>query len=429
MPCRNEQDRPRTQYCRLVPQSDLWDLVIIGAGPAGTTAAIAALAQDPHLRVLIADKATFPRDKACGDGLGPGVVSVLRELGLERIVADEAPIDGCAVFGPDETGFESDLPTIKGQTIVGYVVPRYDFDARLLAAAQAAGAELQEGWRFEGLTQLHTEVELAFHTGSGTHTVRAKAVVGADGANSRVRAALRVARNSDRLTGIAIRAYADSRSSSPQRRLVFEWSERLLPAYAWYFPASNGTVNIGLGLVVRDRKRRKIDLGQHLASFVQVLESRGVYVDNVRLERTYILPHGARLPRLAHGRVMLIGDAGSMINPLSGEGIFYGMAAGSSVGRQLAASLHNGDVVAGLKRAEREFRRRFLWHFRSNYAASVMLRSRTWAKVVIRAAARDKKVLAAGVELLFGEGVITPSTTARILRSGLRPTRRLRNDV
>ena len=396
------------------------DLVIIGAGPAGATAAISALRADASLKLMIVDKAAFPRDKPCGDGLGPGVVSVLREIGFENIVSEELPISGCTVFGPDGTGFSSPLPTIRGQEIVGYVVPRTTFDLRLVQAAKSLGADLREGWRFLGLSQTASVVSLDFETPNGPQRVMARAVIGSDGANSRVRASLNVKRNTDRMTGLAIRAYANVESIPAERHLVFEWSENLLPAYAWYFPASDSSVNIGLGLVVHDRKKRAINLKDHLDSFVSMLEAHGMKVSEVRDEKSYILPHGARIPRLTHGRVMLIGDAGSMINPLSGEGIFYGMAAGVLAGEAIGKTSGNDDPESVFRHAERAFRKRFVWHFRSNYFASVMLRSRSWAKLVIRAASNDSGVLASGVELLFGEGVITASTTRKILWHGLR---------
>lgn len=394
----------------------MYDLVVIGAGPSGSSAAISALRSAPNLKVLLVDKDAFPRDKPCGDGLGPGVVSVLASLGAADILAGEVEINSCTVFGPDGAGFSSDLPRIGGRKLSGYVVPRIVFDARLVKRAVELGAELLEGWSFDSLSDIpESPVSVVLKRDSESKVVYARAVIAADGANSRVRSFLKVPRNGSRLTGIAIRAYADSASEAKAKSLIFEWSDKLLPAYAWYFPTSSKIVNVGLGLVVRDSQKRRFRLRENLDEFVKLLDNRQLTVTDLRDARSYLLPHGARLPRLAHGRVILVGDAGSMINPLSGEGIFYGMFAGAEVARMFAELKSTSSVEDVFTAAETMFRKRFVWHYRSNYVASVMLRSRRWARLVIRAAGRDSKVLASGVELLFGEGRLSIATSFRIL--------------
>jgi flavin-dependent dehydrogenase len=278
------------------------------------------------------------------------------------------------------------------------------------------GAELLEGWSFESLSDVpQSPVSVVLKRNSELRVVRARAVIAADGANSRVRTFLKVPRNGPRLTGIAIRAYGDSEREAKANTLIFEWSDRLLPAYAWYFPTSSQVVNVGLGLVVRDSQKRRFRLRENLDEFVKLLDKRHLTITDLRDARTYLLPHGAQLPRLAHGRVILVGDAGSMINPLSGEGIFYGMFAGAEVARMFTQLNSTSSIEDVFTAAETMFRKRFIWHYRSNYIASVMLRSRRWARLVIRAAGRDPKVLASGVELLFGEGRLSIATSFRIV--------------
>ena len=126
------------------------------------------------------------------------------------------------------------------------------------------------------------------------------------------------------------------------------------------------------------------------------------------------------MPKLVHGNFILIGDAASMINPLSGEGIFYGMAAGEVVGSRIAARKEFEPATRILRQAEREIRKRFVSHFRSNYVASVLLRSRTWAAISIRASARDPRVVSDAAELLFGEGRIRLRTMFLIITRGIR---------
>jgi len=398
-----------------------YDAVIVGAGPAGSTAACALLTQDPNVRVLLVDKSDFPRDKCCGDGLGPGVIDVIERLKLKGVTDGEEPITGCTILGPGGVSLDAELPPINGRKIVGYVIARTDLDERLRQNALERGATFAVG-RF-GATHLTSSgrvVEL--ETASGRRQINASLLIGADGASSRVRKALSVARGSDRTTGIAIRAYVDVQHDPTDgaHRLLFEFSEHLLPAYAWFFPGAGNTANIGLGVPVADHKRRNLDLNELLDQFVGMLAARGYELGPVRARRTYLLPNAARLPKLAHDRAVLIGDAGSMINPLSGEGIFYGMAAGEMVGVEVATALGLGlDPTSDLRRFERAFRERFVWHYRSNFFAQQLLRSSWWSRQVIQAAARDEQVLASAVQLLFGEGAINARGTGRILRASL----------
>jgi menaquinone-9 beta-reductase len=397
-----------------------FDVVIAGAGPGGAAAACALLARAPQLRVALVDKSDFPRDKCCGDGLGPGVVDVMRRLGLSDIVADENPITGCTILGPGGVELDAELPHIDGRAVTGYVVPRTQLDDRLYRAALDRGAIAVRG-RVERTWMDGDRRAIEVASEDGATILRTKLVIGADGASSRVRKSLGQARSSDRMTGIAVRAYVEVIAApSDARRLLFEFNERLLPAYAWYFPGSGTTANIGLGVTVHDHQKRKLDLKAMLADFCVVLSERGFVLGEPQLVRTYTLPLATKLPRLAHERAVLIGDAASMINPVSGEGIFYAMAAGEMVGDRLGLVIADDlDPSVALAGFEKAFRRRFVRHYRSNAVAQWMLRSQRWSRMAIRAAARDDKVLVNAVQLLFGEGAITLSSSARLVRSGL----------
>src|SRR5688572_9115820 len=122
----------------ILDRMDECDVAVIGAGPAGAIAAYCAARRG--LRVALVDQRTFPRDKACGDGLGPGVAKLLRQVGLGHVVAGEVAADAVTVYGPDGTALDSALPSIAGDLVDGYVVPRAEFDDRLRSAALDAGA-------------------------------------------------------------------------------------------------------------------------------------------------------------------------------------------------------------------------------------------------------------------------------------------------
>jgi geranylgeranyl reductase family protein len=396
-----------------------YDVAIIGAGPAGSATAIAYKQAAPDLRIALVDKSTFPRDKACGDGLGPGAVRVLAELGVSAILDGQKRVNTVEVRGPVANMAHGALPTLDAKAKSGVVIKRLDFDDRLHAAALALGVDDLTGRRFIG-SELRDDRRLVGLSHDGTpSTISVSLLVGADGAASRVRASLGVQRNADRLTGIGIRAYGRvlAPGGQPPDTLLLDYAEHLIPGYGWVFPLGDGSSNVGVFMIVSALKERGLKTRQLLDGFIGHLEARGYRVSDVSSERTYILPHAAGMPKLAHPRAALIGDAASMINPWSGEGIFYGMEAGRILA---AATVHgllgsNGNIAESLRLFERRFRRRFSWHFKSCYLAHRITRSRRMSAGILRVAAHDKEVFDYFVSLMFGETGVDPGMVARIL--------------
>ena len=409
-----------------------YDVVIIGAGPAGSAAAIAYKRAAPDLRIALVDKSTFPRDKACGDGLGPGVLAVLADLGVSEIVEGERRVASVAIRGPLGTLTRGTFPALDEKAAFGAVMERHRFDGRLHAAAIELGVSDFTGWRFVS-SEVRGEgrvVELS--RTSESFTMVTSLLVGADGASSRVRESLGAARNTDRHTGIGIRAYASvlTPSGRPLDALFLDYEEQLNPGYGWVFPLRDGRCNIGAFMVVADRKERRLTTANLLGLFIRQLETRGYQISDVASERTYILPYAAGMPKLTHRRAALIGDAASMINPWSGEGIFYGMEAGRILAaetfRHLQPSQEN--LAPALRRFERRFRKRFSRHLKSCHLAHRVTRSQGVSARILRVADRDPKVFDHLVSLMFGEASVDPRIAVRILLNGAQSTMYQAND-
>jgi geranylgeranyl reductase family protein len=375
-----------------------FDVVVVGAGPAGSTAALVAARRG--WKVALVDQRTFPRDKSCGDGIGPGAVRLLRTLHLEHILGPYEPSNDLRVFGPGGAEFTAPISTMDNQAELGYVLPRLEFDHRLREAALQAGAADLAGRKVTatGLGPTGRWVE----TPRGR--IEADLVVAADGAYSVLRRSV-AAKPSDRTTAIAMRAYATT--TAPE--MVFEWSRELLPAYCWIFPTGHGTANVGVGIMLNARRRRDVDLRRALDGFAESCRRRGIGLGELTRHRAHHLPLGTRLPRLAYNRMVLIGDAASMINPLSGEGIAYGMTAAHRLLSGLAAP---GDQ-AGLAEFERWFRRAHRAHLRSCRVVQAAM-SRPWVAERLIRAARDNPALLGDVtDLLFGVGRLRLATVRR----------------
>jgi menaquinone-9 beta-reductase len=392
------------------------DVAVVGAGPAGATAACAAARRG--LRVALIDRDTFPRDKTCGDGIGPGAVRVLRDLGLDSVLAGRRRIASVTVFGPAGERSENPVPVLTGKSTDVFVVPRVEFDAHLFRAATEAGAEDLTGLRYLGMSAPAgpgRTVELRDAAGE-RRSLTAHLVIGADGAYSAVRKDLAGPDHTSRkFVGVAMRAYAASRGFEDGPSMLFEFSRDLLPSYGWIFPIGGGTVNIGVGLPIAQLRDRGVDLRQLLGQFAGRLRERGVEVGELQRERGHQLPGVMGMPRLAFGRAALIGDAASMINPVSGEGIAYGMTAARRLVEALPARL--ADVAAldtALAAFERDFRAEHRLHFLSCRLTMALLRHAVPAAVVVRAIQNDPRVLDGVFDMLFGDGRLHAATALRI---------------
>jgi len=401
-----------------------FDVVIIGAGPSGSNAAISYKKLNPDLKIALVDKAIFPRDKSCGDAFGPGVISALKRFGNEHILEGEPEVVSTTLFGPKNIGIQNYIPEVKNkEDSIVYVIPRLDLDNRILNLAKEEEVETFEGYRFSNffINEESVSVEIE-NEEKEKYFLEAKLLVGADGANSRVRKSLNLKQNSDWNKAIAIRAYIDSPNYLEifkERTLMFEINVSAIKGYAWAFPSKGNLLNIGIGVPLSVFKKEKMDIKNLLDEFVKTLESRGVIVENLRMEKSFMLPFASSRPKLAHNRVALIGDAGSMINPMSGEGIFYGMEAGFLLANETHQLINESASMlnTGITKYEKVFNKRFGKHFLSCSLARLVFQSPFMTKRLLNIASLDQHTIDFVVELLFDEANLT---TKEILLLGFK---------
>ena len=365
-----------------------WDVVIVGGGPAGAAAATAARRAFPASRVLVLDRAEFPRDKVCGDGIAPEALDVLGALGLDVDALTEgyARVPRLRLQSPGGTTAERTMHR------PARVVPRAVLDARLLTAALDSGAQFRRHVvRRVEVRPTHVEIDGVLTAG---------VLVGADGAESVVRRALGTTPNRPHQIAIAIRGYAPVPAGLEDVQLIATTEQRW-PAYAWSFPLGDGRANVGYGELVSG----DVDRAGLLAGLDRLLP--GVAADQLRAHR---LPLSTGRPRQPDGRVLLAGDAASLINPLTGEGIFYAVLSGALAG---AAAGHGAGAGAAYRRALRLRLGRHLLHSSTASWAS------RWPRVmdaVFRAAGDDQRVFDDVVHLGLADGRLTARTLAAAAR-------------
>ncbi|MCU1463627.1 MAG: geranylgeranyl reductase [Acidimicrobiales bacterium] len=312
-----------------------YDALVIGAGPAGSVAAL-VLARG-GARVALVDKARFPRDKACGDLVGPRGVQLLSDLAIDT--PPITTVDDMVVVGP--TGRRVHLPCHPGTTYPGYAFasPRASLDATLQEAAISAGAEAFVGRASEPLLR---DTTLDGFVLSGGERVHADVVIGADGASSRVADVAGLVDATRVLWGFALRAYVDDPVQVPHIVLWEPAAWRGFPGYGWLFPGVGGRANVGLGLGVLSDRKAGARAAQDFDSFLEHLWRLGV-VDahlapsSVRSRLGGWLKMGMVGTTPARGRVLLVGDAAGLVNPLQGEGISQAMQSGRAAAEAVLA--------------------------------------------------------------------------------------------
>jgi geranylgeranyl reductase family protein len=315
--------------------SGRFDALVIGSGPAGSVAAL-VLARG-GARVALVDKAGFPRDKACGDLVGPRGVRLLADLGIA--VGPARPVGDMVVVGP--TSRQTRLPCYPGRTYPDHALaqPRARFDATLHEAAVAAGAVPFTGRAAEALGDDGGLEGFRLSTGAD---LRAGAVIGADGATSRVADAAGLVDPGRVLWGFAIRAYVEDPVSLPHI-LFWEpeaWSA--FPGYGWLFPGVEGRANVGLGLGVLAHRADGARAAQRLDDFVAHLRRLGLLGGGSSSRPAPRLGGWLKMGMVgtvpARGRVLLTGDAAGLVNPLQGEGIAQAMASGRAAAEAVLAA-------------------------------------------------------------------------------------------
>jgi geranylgeranyl reductase family protein len=368
-----------------------WDLVVIGAGPAGAATALGALAAEPGLSVLLLDRHEFPRDKACGDGIAPQVFDLLAEVGVTGLVDDRTPIRRLSLRrGP--------LGVDRLMARPAYVVPRTVFDHRLVEAAQTAGAVLRKqrvGRVAPGPAAMMVD------------EFEARMVVGADGAYSLVRGALGLKAGP---TALALRGYAPTPETRAGRQVIVFGTARQ-PSYAWSFDRGDGWSNIGYGEQLRAKQEHPTRAGL-LQALEQLLPGAS---SNATELRGHHLPLSSWSWRPQSGRVMLVGDAAGLINPMTGEGIYYAIATGILAGRAAAAALRRGSGDAGAD--YRQAVKALLGsHFRHTALVAWLTRSGRVLDAGIRASADDQQVFDNLVEIGLADGVLRAASLRRVVQ-------------
>ncbi len=370
------------------------DVIVAGGGPGGSVLAWELARRG--VRVVVLERSRFPREKVCGDYVEPRGLRILQRMGcLERLEASAPlPITHSATFVDWNRCYAAEIP-FYGVTEQlpphGYIIPRDELDNAILETAEQAGATVDQETLVTAVTAASSGIVVEARRGAKRVRYRSRLIAGADGANSVVGTSTGVLVDDPRYTAVAQRAYATG-VDGDLGEAVFFFDQDLFPGYGWMFPMAGGRVNLGIGILSETRQRLDVNVPALFVDFVERL--RRLHPRCVNLElcsapiggivRTY----GGAGPNHFDGGV-LIGDAGSFVDPMTGEGITPAAESALLAAPVLQAALEAGRFDARqLAAYERAFRAYFDPAMTFLDLCAAVLRNRSLARPWLKALAR-----------------------------------------
>ncbi len=332
-----------------------YDVIVVGSGPGGSSTALHAARRG--YRVLVLDKHRFPRDKTCGDGISGKSVKLLEELGLREEVEknEHAEMKGVVFSNPKGTEVEIEAPQARERP-AGYVVRRYVFDNILHEAVKREkNVDVIDGaFVYDVVKEEGKVVGVKAKVDGEEKVFKAPVVVGADGASSIIATKVGAEKIEDAHHVIAVRAYFD-RVKGMRPMIELHFIDEVLPGYFWIFPLPDGRANVGVGMLTKDLKERKVDLKKVLVNAINsprfkdrflgstpidpVTGERG---DVIKVTKGWGLPLGSKRRKGYGDGYLLVGDAAALIDPFTGEGIGNALLSGKLAAETIDRAFKEG---------------------------------------------------------------------------------------
>lgn len=344
-----------------------YDCIIVGAGPAGCSAAY-SLAMQGH-EVLLADKAKFPRDKVCGDCLGPASLEYMDRIGILKDIEAGNPwkTDHVIINSPNGYISKSKIPKVNGFRDYNYVFPRIDLDAIFLKYIKTIH-NITAVENFMVIDLLYEQGKVCGVTGKFKNqilNINGRYIIGADGVNSIIAKRLNLINKDNDHRCFSIRAYFDN-VTNIDSAIELYFDKLILPGYAWIFPVSETKANIGIGMDMRALKKSDEKLKNLFEMFIESNKAvkeklRNAAIIEKSLKGCFLATRSYPGPR-HKDNVLLIGDAGSMIHPLTGEGISSALRTGECAANAIGISLTGKSFKSTGKTYQKMWKENIKWY-------------------------------------------------------------------
>ncbi len=338
-----------------------FDVVIVGAGPAGSS--LAAYLADSGLETLLVDKQRFPRDKVCGDILSPRALRHLDDLDCLVPLENSGyfKIRKCATFLDGEPLSDGYLPAVPGYVDHSYAVPRYILDNLLFEHALTLGVDSLQDCRVSGFTTNADGVVIDAQTADGeVRTLKSRFIVGADGSQSVVAKSAGITRD-DRHVSAVMRGYG---YDYPLREAILYYTRDYFPGFAWAVPIKDGRINFGVGMMSETIKKYRLSLPRFFEEardfLLRMAAERDFTGASIATPKGWSIGVYGGASASYFDRGLLIGDAGCFADPLNGEGIPVAMETAKMASVRIMEAFSASDFSAAfLSEYEQRWRQEY----------------------------------------------------------------------
>ncbi len=356
--------------------AEIFDILICGAGPAGSTCALAL--GNSGLKVALIEKAVFPRDKTCGDAVAnyvPKVLNTINPLLVKELggFAEKETVNTIRIVAPNEKFL--DFPCSEN----GFISKRLHFDNFLFE--QVAKLPNVKVFLNSTIQNVSVKNHVVRVEGNGFE-LEASLVIGCDGANGIISKKLSNNKVDLKHHSGAVRAYYKNVKGIPDKTFELHFLKNILPGYFWIFPLPDNQANVGLGMLSSSISKRKLSLRDKMKEIIEsepALKERFANAEIISPVEGHGLPLGSRKVTISGERFMLCGDAASLIDPLTGEGIGQAIISGRYAGWQAAKCFKENNFSASFMKQYDKMVYDKLWKpHQKRYLVQRMINEKTW---------------------------------------------------